>query len=105
MVYDPLQQHPSRIFNVVLDLYQELHSFPAIQETVVISQGEVHHGPNHNLTIDNNRFILDGMQPENSSLGEVDDWCAHQGAENPAIADGEGTSSYVLNGELVVTSL
>jgi hypothetical protein len=38
-------------------------------------------------------------------LGQVDDGCTHKGTENAAVADGEGTTSHVLDGELVITSL
>ena len=73
-----LQKHPARILDVLLDFHQELHSLSAVEQTMVIGESQVHHGSDDDLAIDNNWFIVDCMQPENSSLGKVDDWGSHQ---------------------------
>jgi len=100
-----LQKHTSRILDVLLNLDQELHSLPAVKKTMVICERQVHHWANHNLAIDYNWLVLDGMQSKNSSLGQVDDWSPHQRTEDTTIADGEGATGHILNGELAVTSL
>ena len=43
-------QHECRVFDVLLDLDEELHRFPAIDDAVVVAQREVHHRPDDDLT-------------------------------------------------------
>jgi hypothetical protein len=100
-----LQQHTSRVFDVFLDLHQELYSLPAIKKTMVISQGKIHHGAYDDLTVDNHWLVLDSMQTQNSGLRKVDNWSAHQGTKHSAIADSESAASHILNRELAITSL
>lgn len=100
-----LQQHAARILNVLLDLYKELHSLPAIQQAMVIGQSQVHHWPDLNLSVDGNRRILDGMQTQHGSLRQIDDRGTHQGTKDTAIANSESTSSHILDSELAITRL
>lgn len=100
-----LEQHSPGVLNVLLDLNQELNSFSAVKQTMVIGQGEIHHGTNLDLTVDGNRTVLDCVKAENSSLRKIDDGSAHQGSENTPVADGEGATSHVFNSKLVVASL
>ena len=37
------QQHFGRILNIFLDLDKELHGFSAVQKSMVICKGKVHH--------------------------------------------------------------
>lgn len=88
------EQHLARVFNKLLDLHEEGDSFPAVEETVVIGEGEVHHldsiskchtahsyrathRSDNNLPVDNNRLVLDRMETKNSSLRQVDDRGSH----------------------------
>lgn len=100
-----LQQHSAGVFNILLDLHQELYGFSPIKKTMIICQSKVHHWSNHNLAIDDNWLLLNGVQSENSSLRKIDDRGAHQRAKNTTVADGEGTASHVFDGEFVVTGL
>jgi hypothetical protein len=100
-----LQKHPARILDVLLDLDQELHCLSAVKKTMIIGESQVHHGSDDNLSIDNNCLVVDGMQSKNCSLRKVDDWGSHQRAEDSSITDGEGSTSHILDCELVVTSL
>lgn len=100
-----LQQHAAWVLNVLLDLDQELDSLSAIQKTVVVSQGEVHHWSSLDLSVDDNGSLLNGVETKDSGLWKVDDWGSHQGAEDTAVGDSEGSSGHILNGELVITGL
>lgn len=100
-----LQKHPSGVLDEVLDLDQELHGFPAIQQAMVVGQGQVHHGADHDLAVDDDGLVLDGVKPEDGGLREVDNGGAHEGTEDAAVADGEGATGHILDGKLVVTSL
>jgi hypothetical protein len=99
------EKHLARVLNVLLDLDQELDSFPSIQQTVVVGKGQVHHGTNLHLAVDGNGAFLDGVEAEHGGLRQVDDGSAHQGTKDAAVADGEGTTGHVLDRELAVTGL
>ena len=100
-----LQEHASRILDILLNLHQKLNGFSAIQETVVVCQGQVHHRADNNLAVHNDWLILDSMEPKNSCLRKVDDWSTHQRAEDSTVADGESTTGHILNCQLAFASL
>lgn len=72
---------------------------------MVVCERKVHHRPDLDLSVDSNRLLLDGVQTENGGLGKVDDGSTHQTTKDTAVGDGEGTTSHVLNGKLVVARL
>lgn len=72
---------------------------------MVVGEGEVHHRSDLNLAINSHWLLVDGVKTKDSSLWEVDNGGAHERAKDAAVADGEGTTSHVLDGKLVVTSL
>lgn len=100
-----LQQHPPRVFDVILHLDQELDSLPAIQEPVIVGQGEVHHRSSLDLAIDDDSALLHSMEPKDGGLREVDNGRTHQRAENATVADSEGPTSHVLNSQLPIPGL
>ena len=100
-----LQQHATRILDVLLDLHEELHGLPAVKQTVVVGQRQVHHRSDLNLSVDSNWLLLDGVKPQHSSLGKVDNGGTHQRTEDTTIADSESSSCHILNRELAVTGL
>ncbi len=99
------EKHLARILNVLLDLDQELDGLPAVQQTVVVREGEVHHGTDLDLTVDSNGTVLGGVEAEDGRLGKVDDGGTHQGAKDAAVADGESAASHIFDRELAVASL
>ena len=104
-VQTALQEHAPGVLNVLLHLHQELHSFPAIQQPVVVCKGQVHHWADLNLAIDGNRSLLDGVEAKHGALGEVDNGGAHERAKDTTVADGESTTGHILDRELVITRL
>jgi len=62
------QQHFGRILNIFLDLDKELHGFSAVQKSMVICKGEVHHRSDLNLAIHSHWSVHDRMQPKHSCL-------------------------------------
>lgn len=114
------EQHLPGVLDELLDLHQESDGLPSVEETVIIGQSEVHHldcsleifescevierayWSDLDLAVHNDGLVLDGVETEDSSLGQVDDRGSHQATEDTTVADGEGTSSHVFDGELVV---
>lgn len=72
---------------------------------MIVGKREVHHGSDHDLAVDDNWLVLDGVKSENSGLWQVDDRSAHQGTENTSVADSESSSGHILDSQLAVTSL
>ncbi len=100
-----LEKHAPRIFDILLDLDQELDCFSAIEQAVVVSQSKIHHGPDFNLVIHDDRALLDSVETQHSGLREIDDGRAHHGAEYPAVADCKCSTRHVLNGKFAVACL
>lgn len=100
-----LQEHSPGVFNVLLDLDKELHGFPSIEQTVVICKRQIHHRANLHFSVDNHGAILDGVETQDGTLGQVDDGGSHQRAKDTAVADSKCAASHILNSELVVASL
>jgi hypothetical protein len=115
------EEHLARVLDKLLNLNEEGNSLPSVEQSVVICQGEVHHlesistamiqdwvethRSDLDLSIYDDGLVLDGMQTEHGCLGQVDDRCTHERTENSAVADSEGSTSHVLDGELIVASL
>src|SRR5690606_31295349 len=58
------QQHPVRILELVLDVHQEQHGILAVDDAVVVAQGDVHHRRDHDLAVLGDRTLLDGVHAE-----------------------------------------
>ena len=99
------EEHLPGVLDHLLDADEEGDGFTAVEDTVVVGQGEVHHGADLNLAVDGDGLVLDGVQAEDGGLGQVDDGGAHEGAEDAAVGDGEGAAGHVFDGELVVAGL
>lgn len=63
------QKHLPGILDILLDLDQELHGFPTVQQSVIVCQGEIHHGSNLNLAVDRNGLVFDGVKAKHGTLG------------------------------------
>ena len=99
------EQHLPGVLNKFLDPDEEGDGFPSVEDTVIVGQGEVHHGTDLDLAVDGDWLVLDGVETEDGGLGEVDDGSAHERAKDAAVADGEGAAGHVFDGEFVVTCL
>ena len=69
---------------------------------MVVGQGEVHHRADHDLTIDDDRAILDFVHSQNAGLRRVEDRRGHQGTVNPTVRDGEGATLHFGHAEFAV---
>lgn len=99
------KKHTCRILNVLLDLHQESRCLPSIDETMVICERQVHHRADLDFAVDWDCSVEDGVETDDGGLRWVDDWGRHEGSEDTAVADCEGSASKVLDGKFVVASL
>lgn len=91
--------------NLLLNLHQKRHRLPAIQQTVIVRQRQVHHRPDLDFAVDGHGLLFDGVQAQHGGLREVDDGRAHERAEDAAVADGVCAAGHVFDGEFVVAGL
>ena len=85
--------------------HQELHRLAAVDEAVVVGQGQVHHRPDHDLVVDDDRPLLDRVHAEDGALRRVQDRRRQQRAEDAAVGDREGAALQVVDGDLAVAGL
>lgn len=121
------EQHPG-VLHHRLDLAQEGDRFSPVDQTVVVRQGDVHHGTDlhlrrrellrtppvstplsthlgTNLSTDGHGPLEDAVHAQDGRLRRVDYRCAEHGSKHATVADGEGSSIHVLNSQLVLTGL
>src|SRR5213594_1158286 len=90
------------MFEVVPDRLDERRPHVTIDYAVVEGARQVHHFPNRDLVVSNDRPLLDLVHPEDGDLGPVDD---RRGEDAPFLAergDCEGGPLDVLQGEFLV---
>src|ERR1700751_3787000 len=63
-----LQKQPGRVLDTLLHPDQESHGFLAIDNPMVIAQGQIHHRADLDLTTNRHRTVLDLVHPKNTAL-------------------------------------
>ena len=73
-----------------------LAAVAAVDEAVIVAQREIHHWPDHHLTVDRHGPVRDLVQAEDANLRRVEDRRAHQRPEHAAVGDGEGAALEIV---------
>eukprot|EP00055_Hartaetosiga_balthica_P018501 m.134597 g.134597 ORF g.134597 m.134597 type:complete len:84 (-) comp9649_c0_seq1:1059-1310(-) len=73
-----LQNDDGGVFNCLFDVAKEGNSFATINQSVIVSQSNIHHWANNNLSIHCNGSIEDTMHTKYGRLWWVDDWSTHE---------------------------
>ena len=82
-----IEQQTAGVRDLVRNALQECNALPSIDETVVVSERQVHHGTGNDLTLFiHNRAHLGGVHAEDGRLGRVDDGGTKQGSKYPSVA-------------------
>lgn len=105
MISSNFEQHSLGVLHQCLDALQEQHCVLAVQQPVVVGQGQVHHWPCDDLVTSHHWSVDDRVHAEDSGLGWVDDGSSHQRAESATVGDGEGSALHVLQRDLSLFSL
>lgn len=66
-------------------LTKEGNGISTVKQTMIIGKGDDHNRSDDNLSVDNNRLLLDGVHAQDSRLRQVDDWCSKQRPEHSTI--------------------
>src|SRR5258706_989663 len=61
------------IFERLFYAHEKADRFTAIDKAVVVAEGEVHHGADLDLVVDDDRPFLDRVHPEDAALRRVED--------------------------------
>ena len=77
------------IFDELLDGDEEGDGLFAVDQPVVVGEGEIHHRPDFHLAIDGDRTRLDRVHAEDGGLRGIENGSRHHRAVNPAVGDGE----------------
>src|SRR5918998_301034 len=100
-----LQQERLRVFDQLLYTDQKADGLGAVYDAVVVGEGEVHHGADLDLAVDDHRPLLNLVHPKDGDLGQGQDGRREQAPEDPAVGDRKGTSGQVFEGELALAGL
>src|SRR5690606_16566228 len=97
-----LDEHACRVLDGVFDALEERHSLAPVDDAVIVSEGDVHHRPDHYLTVDRDGTLLYGVHAEHARLRRVDDGGRHQRTEHATVADSERPALQLVGQDLVV---
>src|SRR5436853_7851931 len=91
-----------RRFNNVADDGQELFSYRAVDDAMVVAQGQQADLANGYRIVDDDRPLLDAADTEDCHLRLIDDRQSHQAAEDAGIRDRERAALHFVGLELLV---
>ena len=73
MFVSEIHEQASRVFEGFFDTHQEGHCTFSIYNTVIVAEGQIHHGSNFDLSVDRHGAILNLVHAEYAGLGRVQD--------------------------------
>src|SRR5690606_38299150 len=100
-----VQQQALRIFQGFLHGDQAQHGLAAVDDAVVVRQGQVVDGTDDDLAVFHDGPLLRGVHAQDGRLRRVDDGRGQHGAEYAAVGDREGAAGQLFNAELAVLGL
>src|SRR5689334_7642661 len=95
-------QQVTGVFDVFLDLDEELDCFAAVDDAVIVGERDHHYRPDDDLAADRDGTIRDLMEAEDADLRRVEDRGAEQRPEDAAVGDGEGAAGQILERQRAV---
>src|SRR5690606_17361426 len=76
------------IFDGLLHLHEEGDGFLAVDEAVIVTERQIHHRADDDLTGDGDGALVDRVQAEDRALRRVDDRRREHRTEDAAVGDG-----------------
>src|SRR5207247_7688875 len=95
------EQEGGWVFDQVFDPHQEWDGLAAVDDAVVVGQGQVHHGSNHDLTVDGDWSLQDAVHAQDANLRQAQDGRRQQRAVDAAVGNGERAAAQVFKRERV----
>ena len=99
------QHQPFGVLDALLDPDQEADGLAAVDDAVVVGEGQVHHRPDDDLVVDGDRPLLDRVHAEDAALRRVEDRRREQRAEDAAVGDRERAALEVVDGDRALAGL
>jgi hypothetical protein len=91
------EQDAGGLLDAFLDPNEEGYRFAAVDDAVVVGEGDVHHRPDLDLVADGDRAPGDLVHAEDAGLRRVEDRRRRQRAVDAAIDDREGAAGEILD--------
>lgn len=104
-IYSAVEEHSLWVLNELFDLLKESDCLTTINDAMIVRQSYIHNGSRFNLAADHNWSEFRGMHAQDRTLRRVDQWCAHHGAKNASVRDGERTTDHVLQRDRAIPCL
>ena len=82
-------------------MFKKCHRFAAVDNAVIVSERDVHHGPDHDGTITSDRPVFDGMKSKHAALRRIHDGRREHRSIDAAIADRECAALKLIDFKLV----
>ena len=71
--------------------------FP-VDDPVIVGEGQIHHGADDDLIVDDDGPLDDVVHAQDAALGRVEDRGREERAEDAAIGDGERAALHLIDG-------
>lgn len=99
-----LEEKSTRVLDEFRDTLEETGTFSAVQESVVVAQGDVHDWAGDNLVSSDYWSVDDVVHAHDGGLWRVNNRSTHHGTEDTTVGQGEGTSTHVFWGNTTGSS-
>src|SRR5271165_440610 len=97
-----IENEPRRVFEAVLHAHKERHSFLAVNQAMIVGQGQIHHRTDFDLPVDRHWPFLDLVHAKDARLRRIQDRCGHQRTVHAAIRDRKRAALHFFEAELSV---
>ena len=98
-----LQKQPCRILDALLYPDEESHGLLAIDNPMVIAQGQIHHRADLDLTTKRHRTLLDLMHPKDTALWRVQNRSAQKLPINPPVRNSKHPAGELIELEFALS--
>ena len=94
-------QLSSKSWSRIFQRLQESSAIGAVNQTMVVAEGEVAHRPHGDHVVDDDNALVDAADGEDGHLRLIDDRQSEQRAEDAGVGDGERPALHFLGLELL----
>lgn len=81
------------MFQELFDFDEKLHGVAAIDEAVIVGEGDIHHGAAADAFADAHGAALNGVHSQDGALGRVENRRGEERAEYASIGDGKRSTA------------
>src|SRR5690606_30241853 len=97
-----LEEHRLGVFDHLLHRHQETDCFAAVDDPVVVREGDVHHRTDLDLPVHHDRTLDNVVHAEDADLRCVEDRRGEHRPVNTPVGDREAATLKLIEGQLAV---